>query len=69
MAITPVEQLQKLEEQQKSLQSKISKIKEKQLQKIGKLADKHCLTTWDEKVLDKDFAFIKESGADQFKNN
>ena len=69
MATTAAEQLKKLEEQQKSLQSKISKIKEKQLQKIGKLADKHSLTTWDEKTLDSAFAFIKESGQEQFKNN
>ena len=69
MAITPSEQLIKLEEQQKSLQDKITKIKEKQLQKIGKLADKHALATWDEKVLDKAFSFIKESGQEQFKNN
>jgi hypothetical protein len=69
MAITPVEQLKKLEEQQKSLQDKITKIKDKQLQKIGKLADKHDLATWDEKVLDKAFAFIKESGANQFAVN
>ena len=41
-------------------------IKDKQLQKIGKLADKHGLATWDEKVLDKAFSFIKESGVDQF---
>ncbi len=66
MAITPSEQLMKLEEQQKTLQDKITKVKDKQLQKIGKLADKHGLATWDEKVLDKAFAFIKESGADQF---
>jgi hypothetical protein len=69
MAITPSEQLIKLEEQQKSLQAKITKVKDKQLQKIGKLADKHSLATWDEKVLDKAFAFIQESGQEQFKNN
>ena len=69
MAITPSEQLMKLEQQQKSLQAKIAKIKDKQLQKIGKLADKHCLATWDEKVLDKAFAFLKESGQEQFTNN
>jgi len=59
----------KLEEQQKSLQVKIAKVKDKQLQKIGKLADKHHLATWDEKVLDKAFTFIQESGQEQFKNN
>ena len=69
MAITPSEQLMKLEEQQRSLQAKIAKIKDKQLQKIGKLADKHCLASWDDKVLDKAFAFIKESGQEQFKND
>ena len=69
MAITPSEQLIKLEEQQKYLQVKIAKVKDKQLQKIGKLADKHHLATWDEKVLDKAFAFISESGQEQFKNN
>ena len=69
MAITPSEQLIKLEEQQKSLQVKIAKVKDKQLQKIGKLADKHALATWDEKVLDKAFTFIQESGQEQFKNN
>ncbi len=67
MAITPSEQLMKLEEQQKYLQVKIAKVKDKQLQKIGKLADKHSLATWDEKVLDKAFAFIKEQGAKEFK--
>ena len=69
MAITPSEQLMKLEKQKKSLQAKIAIIKDKQLQKIGKLADKYCLTSWDEKVLDKAFAFISESGQEQFKNN
>ncbi len=67
MAITPSEQLMKLEEQQKSLQAKITKIKDKQLQKIGKLADKYCLASWDEKILDKAFSFIKESGQENFK--
>ncbi len=52
-----------------SVQVKIAKVKDKQLQKIGKLADKHALATWDEKVLDKAFSFIKESGQEQFKNN
>ena len=54
------EQLKKLNEQQKSLQEKIAKVKDKQLQKIGKIADKHDLTEWDEKILDKAFAFIKK---------
>ena len=67
MAMTPAEQLKKLEEQQKSLQGKITKIKDKQLQKVGKLADKHALATWDEKALDKAFTFIRESGQEQFK--
>ena len=37
MVITPAEQLMKLEEQQKTLQARITKVK-----------DKQCLATWDE---------------------
>ena len=67
MAITPSEQLKKLEDQQKSLQSKIANIKDKQLQKIGKLADKHFLANWDEDSLNNAFKFLKEKGEQQFK--
>jgi len=69
MAMTPAEQLNKLEEQQQSLQAKIAKVKDKQLQKIGKLADKYGLATWDEKSLNQAFVFLKESGQEQFIDN
>ncbi len=67
--LTAAEQIQKLQEQQKELEAKIAKAKEKQMISIGKLADKHGLTMWDQKKLDKAFAFLAENQSDSFDKN
>jgi len=63
---TTADQLKKLKEQQKSIIDKITKIKEKQLQKVGKIADKYDLTEWQEKDLEKAFAFLRSKGPSNF---
>ncbi|MBK2270196.1 hypothetical protein [Francisella philomiragia] len=67
--LTAAEQIQRLQEQQKELEAKIAKAKERQMINIGKLADKHGLTMWDQKKLDKAFAFLAENQSDSFDTN
>ncbi len=59
--LTPAQQIKRLKEQQKEIEKKLAKAKEKQMLKIGRLADKHGLTEWDEKDLEEAFALITES--------
>lgn len=55
-----MEQKNKLLKQMAELQKKIDSLEEKQAKKIAKLIKKHGLMDFDEKILDQEFALLKE---------
>lgn len=55
-----MEQKEKLLKQIEDIQKKIDRIEEKKTKKISKLVMKHNLADFDEKILDQEFALLKE---------